>query len=135
MTNFQDHFSKWLYVALLDTFAGKALGLNFNVYNVRVRRAAFAMDLATSENGRVLGFDEKTKTLRDSIGEDESPSLSRLTTILDDNQSKISSFLANARLDFKDPTTFQVSEQMITFRTQFHAREGNLLISQPQSRY
>ena len=105
----EGHFSKWLYVAILDTVAEKSLGHEIGANDdVQIRRAALKMSLTKSGAGAVLSFDEHEKTIQEALGENEAPSWKNLDRLLSENESKISTFLTTTKLNFKDATTFKV---------------------------
>ncbi|RVX67264.1 hypothetical protein B0A52_09301 [Exophiala mesophila] len=105
----EGHFSKWLYVAILDTVAEKSLGHEIGANDdVQIRRAALKMSLTKSGAGAVLSFDEHEKTIQEALGENEAPSWKNLDRLLSENESKISTFLTTTKLNFKDATTFKI---------------------------
>lgn len=111
----EDHFSKWLYVAILDTLAEKSLGHEIGADDdIQIRRAALTMNLTKSDAGTILGFDEQQKTIRESLGESESPSWKNLNRLLSKNESNISSFLTSTKLNFQDAMTFKVRTSPFT---------------------
>lgn len=111
----EGHFSKWLYVAILDTLAERSLGHEISADDdIQIRRAALTMNLTKSGAGAILGFDEQQKTIRESLGESESPSWKNLNRLLSENESNISSFLTSTKLDFKDAMTFKVRTSPFT---------------------